>query len=132
MNRRLTLLPVLILTLLLLPACAGLKRGAISTDAIDGAVLKVSARHDTYVSKDAALPAPDRAAALAESERLRSTVAAAGDYVSVEAIGGDVETVTARHDKYVAQDEALDPGDRRIFLRTSTLLRDVVDAARSR
>lgn len=51
-------------------------------------------------------------------------------YVSVEAIGPSVGIMADRHDGYVAADTSLSDVERRTALRTSQILRTVIEEAR--
>ena len=50
--------------------------------------------------------------------------------IRADAIAGLVEPVTDRHDAYVETDEGLADEQRRVYLRSSELLRAVVEEAR--
>jgi len=50
--------------------------------------------------------------------------------IQPEAIDGLVRAVADRHDAYVTADETLDPYDRATYLRSTEILRQVLDAAK--
>lgn len=51
-------------------------------------------------------------------------------YVHVDTFDGLIEPVAARHDDYVQADESLDEFQRRVFLRSTELLRKAVAEAK--
>lgn len=53
----------------------------------------------------------------------------ASNMISVDAIKGSVEAVSARHDAYVEADDSLSADERSIFLRTTELLRRILEEA---
>lgn len=126
MIRTKVLTPVLLVLLLVFSGCSGLVR----VDAIDNAVVDVTARHDDYVSNDESLSDIDKGNMLMTSRGLRETlVGAPGDTVPVSAIAADVNEVTLRHDAYVTNDDLLPQLDKSIYLREAELLRRVVEEA---
>lgn len=60
------------------------------------------------------------------------TLASCGstDMISVDAIEGSVRIVSDRHDEYVREDADLSEDERAIYLRSTELLRRVVDEAK--
>ena len=51
-------------------------------------------------------------------------------YVHVDTFDGLIEPVAARHDAYVEADAALDETQKRVFLRSTQILRALIEEAR--
>lgn len=121
------------LVLSLLALLAGCARDALVLDSIELPMTTVLDRHDTYVDADQ-LDGPTRDALLLQSAELRHTLttARAEDRSTVSAwqIRSRVHQITARHDAYVMADLELTDLERRIYLRSSVLLRHLVDLPR--
>lgn len=121
--------PMLLVACMLavLTACTG-----INPAAIKGTFGLVAARHDAYVAGDASLDQADKDVFLAQSATVSDAIKTAeadGKFIKADKVAGSVNAVTGRHDAYVNGDDSLDSLHKEVYLRSSALLRDVVDEA---
>ncbi len=128
MKTLVTRLPLLLVFAAVLAGCKG-----IDPKAIQGPVNGITARHDVYVNADGSLEDIDKAFQLGQAELLRGRVATAiGNKKNIKPgdIKAPVAGVTGRHDAYVTDDEGLSDLERRIYLRDTKLLNELVNEAR--
>jgi len=107
----------LTVALLFLASCVT----TIKTDAILDTIQAVVIRHDAYVMADDQDPV-----ALAQSAELMDLVLSSEE-VEKQTLAMPLLPVTARHDVYVNSDESLTPLEKRVYLRSSSELRHLVE-----
>jgi len=112
--------------LVALAACVA--AGTTDTNTLSGAEV-VLTRHDVYAT--ALLEEPAKTEALTESGRVRKAIAdakAAGvERMEVASIRGDARLVIGRHDQWVKDDPKLDDLQKRTYLRSSALLKQLLE-----
>jgi len=116
---------ILILILAAMSGCAGL----ISTANIRDVTEPVLARHDVYIEKDTSLLITNKQIALLQSQIVREQLLK--KEVPVGDINPPLQAVMARHDKYIAKDKELPEPLSRVYLRSTTILRDVLKEAKN-
>ena len=111
--------------MLVLSACScHLLNTQVQTESIKDVTLAVVLRHDNYVAFDAQLTDEEEMLFLTEAFAFRAAVVEQPE-LSRQALVDLSSGVCARHDFYVEEDISLSEFERRTYLRSTKLLREV-------
>jgi|GEM_PF-5759098 hypothetical protein len=110
-------------SVLLLSSCAA---PLINTEALKASAFPMIARHDAYVQEDATVSPEEVMSFIAESSFVH-TLIDQNEKVSRETFGKYGWAVTLRHDEYVEVDGELSAFERAAYLRTTKILRQIMD-----
>jgi hypothetical protein len=108
-------------------ACVTPAPAPIEVNVVDGIIEKIVSRHDVYVFTDLTLDPGEVMLYLDESQALLNLIIDT-QYISRVSIAGYI-SVLDRHDHYAANE--LDSLKRRVYLRSSNMLRGLITTANS-
>ncbi len=116
----------LMVCMVALASCAA--AGTTDTNTLSGSEV-VLTRHDVYAEK--LMVEPEKGDALAASARIRKALvdakAAGVERIEVASLRGDGRLVIGRHDQWVKDDAALDDLQKRTYLRSSALFKQLLE-----
>ena len=112
---------------LILSLCAACSRTSLQTGPIKDSVNQIIGRHDKYVDADESLKKADKETAKNESLQVKNMMVP--DSIEAGALADPLKSVMNRHDAYVKEDSKLAGVSRRVFLRSTKILRDTLAEA---
>lgn len=113
--------------LLALTGCTYLQRGVARSSEVEPVAGFVVDRHDAYVDADESLDSSQRLALKTDSGQLMVLIRR-GEVVELDALAARQAGVIDRHDAYVSADESLSETKRARYLRSTEIMRAMVDA----
>ncbi len=126
-NRAGPLLCLLLLGLAIhfLPGCR--RPGEAKTENVSPSILTVVERFESYVLQDGAIPEAERDVRKADIASVRETLATAGEKLHMAEVAGPLNAILPLHDAYVNADPRLSALQKRIYLRSTAIVRVLLE-----